>query len=250
MKTWWTVLLVCGLALGCDDDSADSDGAGQDAGAGGAGQGGQGSPFDGVYNFTTIAVTQPASLGIVGVLLSNSIRDELVYLFIELSGWGTDAMLIRGGAGEQTEGTDTEDFDDDAFCWLTEGQCRNAEGDLSPCSVEVGETEGTSTDNTFSGASGGDLNLYADSLNTLIKFKDVALDGSIVDGALDGTLRGKMLASDAEQTYIQPTPNGPIIQFKGFLDMLMVETDTDVDGAPAYQFTATFGAVESRFACP
>lgn len=249
-------LLVAALVLGCDDGSSDD--AAADAGSQGGDDAGAAVPQEGVYTFTTLGIEEPAGLATVGNLLSQSIQMGEIFLFLELAGWGTADMVVRGGAGEQTEGAGTaDDFDDDAFCWLTEGQCRDGDGNLTPCAVEVGETGAnvdapTADGEPFTGVQGGNLDLYAASVNTVIRFKDVAIDGVVKDegGSLEGVLRGKMLVTDAENTYIQIQPNTPILVFKAVLDSSGVMPEVEVDGEPAYQFRATFGAVKSRFACP
>lgn len=250
---------ACTFATGCDDggdsgtsgdtDAAIGGGGGGSGGGGAGGEGGMAQATTETFIFTELSVTQPA--GGAGTLLTNilqqSMDDKAIIILLQLDGWGGDGTLtIRGGAGQQTAGVDTaEDFSDDAFDWLTEGECRDpATDEISPCSVDVGSVAGTQEGSTFN-SERTQLQIYAQDLAIIIPVKGLQLSGTVDGGDLNGELNGGITVADAAVTEFQV--GGATLSLEAFLNNSGVAADVMLDDGtgtmvPGYALVADYVA--------
>ncbi|MCB9548459.1 MAG: hypothetical protein H6706_21840 [Myxococcales bacterium] len=248
-------LLALVLVAGCDDDGGDGGGGG----AGGAGGGGPAADMGVVqgasetFTFTELALEQPAALaGLLTTLLNNNLNAGAIIILVQIDGWGGNgALILRGGAGQQVAGADTPaDFSDDGFTWLTEGECANADGTTTPCSVDISERAGTQTGEDFS-MSGGEIFIYSEDLKIIIPIRGLALTGTRDGDFIDARLDGVITDADAAEVRFKLNPAAEMTtDLKSLLSGARVMPTETLDGQPAYAFSGTFSAELVTFVAP
>ncbi len=248
MKFSLTAILAASLlfGFGCDDDDDNASNTKSDAGVS--------NPNDPKESFilTEIHLSEPSKVaGLLTTLLNNNLRDQKMYLFVQLEDRDGKVML-RGGAGQYVSGKDTHnDRSDDVFDWLTEGNCLTSAGESFHCAVDVGCSETIqNADGTFDGIL-PILNIYSDDSEVVFPIKQAKVHGVRNGNDLHVDMSGVVTEKDSLETHFRLSASSPAQSLKSVLDMVGSSPDTTitVDGEElaAYTFSGTLETTLTGF---
>ena len=203
------------------------------------------------FIFTSMTLEHPsAAAPIINQLLNTFLNDGRLYLFVQLIGWDSDEVQVRGGAGQIVAGEESSEPSDDRFSWLTEGECLNPDGEIYNCEVEIGEgsakREGNHGEVKLSS-----LNIYVADLKVIFPIRALEISCALEGSDLGCHMAGSISQEEAQEAHFSLVPGGPRISLERLMQQLGLEPDTQVEGPegppPADMFSGPFEATEAPF---
>lgn len=231
------------IACDGDDDGGEAQPPAPDARVDAARPDGSVGPEITSYIFTMMDLKTPEALApLMNQLLNTYLDRGALFLFVRVSLAEDGAARVEGGAAQPIEGGE-------AFTWLTEGECLDGEGALSPCSVEVGRAEAE-----WSGDEGSVrlpiLSIYSEELHTIFPIRAVDISCAREGADLRCEMLGSITQEDAKRSWIRLTPSSPSVLLEDLMQQVGLTPEVEVDGLPAYAFGGLIEATEAPFSAP